>query len=101
MRTEITIATGSDTDLQRLVKVHVSGRAQRHVLRTFNPQENSDAVREAVDTTKALCAGLIQQMLDLRDAPSATPAQKRGASIAITLIEGAQMAAVKANFAEE
>jgi Fe-S cluster assembly iron-binding protein IscA len=80
--------------------VTVSEQAQRHVLRSFNPERDDD-VKARVDATKVLCAGVIQQMLDLRNRPDATAAQKRGASIAITLIEGAQMAAVKANFAQE
>jgi hypothetical protein len=77
-------------------KIEVSEQAQRHVLRTFNVTADT-----RVDMSKALCAGLIQQMIDLRNDPASTNAHKRGASIAITLIEGAQMAAVKANFAQE
>lgn len=80
----------------------VSEQAQRHVLRHFNPSlKDGDEVGHTVDDTKVMCAALIQQMLDLRNNPNATQGQKRGASIAITLIEGAQMAAVKANFAQE
>lgn len=81
--------------------VEVSPVAESHVLRKFNPSlDAGDAVGKTVDITKALCAALVQQMIDLRETPTATAGQKRGASIAITAIEGAQMAAVKANFAQ-
>lgn len=91
MTTVVVVVT--DTHEQ---KIELSEASERHVLRKFNPSN-----MDQVDFTKALCAGLIQQMLDLRSNPTSTPAQKRGASIAITLIEGAQMAAVKANFSQE
>lgn len=89
MVTIVVVVTGTTEK-----KIELSTLAEDHVLRKFNPSDNPK-----VDMTKALCAALIQQMFDLRDAPDATPATKRSASIAITLIEGAGMQAVKANFA--
>lgn len=76
-------------------KIELSDVAEKHVLRTFNPSADAN-----VDMTKALCAAIIQQMLDLRDKPDATGAQKRAASIAITQCEALQMQAVKANFVQ-
>ncbi len=69
--------------------------AQKHVLRSFNVTGD-----QKVDFTKVLCAALIQQMIDLRDAPDALPHVKRAASIAITQCEALQMQAVKANFVQ-
>jgi len=91
MTTVVVVVTGSHEK-----KIELSEASERHVLRSFNVTSDAN-----VDMSKALCAALIQQMLDLRNKPDATNAQKRGASIAITLIEGAQMAAVKANFSQE
>lgn len=75
-------------------KIEVDEIAQMHVLRHFNPTDNPDA-----DMSKALCAALIQQMINLRDAPDAKPGTKRAASIAITQLELVQMPVVKANYA--
>jgi hypothetical protein len=69
--------------------------AQLHVLRSFNVTDD-----KRVDLTKVLCAALIQQMIDLREAPGASAATKRAASIAITQMELVQMPLVKANFAK-
>lgn len=99
MATTVTIRTTDENSSTTESQIIVGSIAQKHVLRSFNPERDDD-VKAHVDNSKVLCAALIQQMLDLRDAPTSTPAQKRGASIAITLIEGAQMAAVKANFAQ-
>ena len=98
MTTTITIIT-SEGGKQSTFNMTVGDVAQKHVLRSFNP-ERDEGVHKLVDATKALCAGLIQQMIDLREAPDAKPETKRAASIAITLIEGAQMQAVKANFVQ-
>lgn len=61
---------------------------------------------------KAICAGAIQMMLEHQDAQRVAPpveptggdlvraARGRGAAIAITLVEGAQMALVKSLFAK-
>lgn len=75
--------------------IYVPDEALDHVLFGFNVTADPK-----VASIKALCGALIQKMRELRDAQDQKPAQKRGASIAITLIEGAQMAAVKALFAK-
>ncbi|HXE05216.1 MAG TPA: hypothetical protein VN579_04455 [Bryobacteraceae bacterium] len=75
--------------------VTVGDVAQKHVLRNFNPSGD-----QRVDLTKVLCAALIQQMIDLREAPDANAPTKRAASIAITQCEALQMQAVKANFVQ-
>ena len=75
-------------------EIAVGDAAQKHVLRTFNVTSDP-----RVDATKVLCAALIQQMLDLRD-KSDLGHVKRAASTAITMIEAAQMQAVKANFVQ-
>lgn len=106
--TTITVTT-TDKDGSHTHHLTLSETARKHVLRSFNPEhvlrslnpERDDDVKANVDLTKTLCAGLIQQMINLRDVDQkATAAQKRGASTAITFIEAAQMAAVKANFAQ-
>jgi hypothetical protein len=94
MTTTIVITT-VDGDKRSAWSQTVGDEAQKHVLRTFNPSGDAK-----VDATKVLCAALIQQMIDLRDAPEATGAQKRAASIAITQCEALQMQAVKANFVQ-
>jgi hypothetical protein len=53
-----------------------------------------------VDATKVLCAAIIQQMLNLREDPEATSAQKRAASIGITQMELLQPHLVKVNFVQ-
>lgn len=90
--TTVTIQEAGDHDAVTIV---VGDVAQKHVLRTFNPSGDPK-----VDATKVLCAALIQQMIDLREKPDATAAQKRAASIAITQCEALQMQAVKANFVQ-
>lgn len=94
MSTSVSIHT-AEGDKQTDFTISVGEVAQKHVLRTFNP--SGDA---RVDATKVLCAAIIQQMIDLRDKPDATGAQKRAASIAITQCEALQMQAVKANFVQ-
>lgn len=94
MTTTVTIAT-SEGDKQSNWSIGISDDAQKHVLRTFNPSGDPK-----VDATKVLCAALIQQMMDLRDAPEALGPTKRAASIAITQCEALQMQAVKANFVQ-
>lgn len=94
MTTTVVITTVEDGK-QSGFSVNVTDEAQKHVLRTFNPSGDAK-----VDATKVLCAALIQQMLDLRNGPDSTPAQKRAASIAITQCEALQMQAVKANFVQ-
>lgn len=93
MKTTIMITTIRDDGTPFGQELDVGETAQNHVLRKFNPTDNAN-----VDATKTLCAAIIQQMIDLRDAPAATNAQKRAASIAITQCEALQMQAVKANF---
>lgn len=94
MTTTVMITT-SDGDKQGHFTINVTDEAQKHVLRTFNPSGDPK-----VDATKVLCAALIQQMIDLRDAPEALGPTKRAASIAITQCEALQMQAVKANFVQ-
>lgn len=93
--TTVTVTTTPMNGRPTSHNVEVGEQAQKHVLRSFNP---SGDVK--VDTTKTLCAAIIQQMIDLRDSAEATPAQKRAASIAITQCEALQMQAVKANFVQ-
>jgi len=95
MTTNIVITTVRDDGTPFGVELAVGDVAQKHVLRSFNPSGDTK-----VDATKVLCAAIIQQMIDLRDAPTATGAQKRAASIAITQCEALQMQAVKANFVQ-
>lgn len=64
---------------------------QKAVGISFNPSADS-----AVDRCKQQHANCIDQMNDLRNSSTATPEQKRLASIAITELQGAQMWAVKA-----
>ncbi len=90
----ITTFTGHD-DKPGSVNVDVGETAQKHVLRSFNVTGDPK-----VDVTKVLCAAIIQQMIDLRDAPDAKSETKRAASIAITQAEALQMQAVKANFVQ-
>jgi len=65
------------------------------VLFDFNPSSNHD-----VTAIKAMCAGIIQKMRDHQAKADTPPEQKRVAAIAITQMELAQMAAVKALFAK-
>jgi hypothetical protein len=94
MTTTVTIKT-VDGDKETNFMVIVTDVAQKHVLRSFNVTADPK-----VDATKVLCAALIQQMIDLRDAPGAAGHTKRAASIAITQAEALQMQAVKANFVQ-
>ncbi len=94
MSTSVLITT-AEGDKQSNFSISVGDDAQKHVLRTFNPSGDPK-----VDATKVLCAALIQQMIDLRDAPEALGPTKRAASIAITQCEALQMQAVKANFVQ-
>ena len=95
MKTTITVTTVREDGTPFATEIEVGETAQKHVLRAFNPSADL-----RVDFTKALCAGLIEQMIRLRDSAEATAAQKRAASIAITQAEGLQMQAVKANFVQ-
>jgi hypothetical protein len=98
MTTTVTIKT-VEGDKESNFMIVVGDVAQNHVLRSFNPaMKEDDAVGAKVDATKVLCAALIQQMIDLRDAPGATGFQKRAAAIGITQMELVQMPLVKANF---
>jgi hypothetical protein len=100
MTTIVTITT-VDGDNRNISTINVGDVAQKHVLRSFNPaMKEDDRVGHLVDDTKTLCAAIIQRMIDLRDAPNSTGAQKRAASIAITQCEALQMQAVKANFVQ-
>lgn len=76
-------------------KIEVGETAQKHVLRKFNVTADPK-----VDMTKALCAALIQQMIDLRDLPDTPGYMKAAAVIGIRAVEDAQMHCVKANFVE-
>ncbi len=93
--TKVHIYTARDSGDDAHWSLDVGETAQKHVLRSFNPSGDAK-----VDATKVLCAAIIQQMIDLRSAPDATDAQKRAASIAITMTEQLQMQAVKANFVQ-
>lgn len=95
MKTTILITTIRDDGTPFGKDLDVGEVAQKHVLRSFNPSGDNK-----VDATKVLCAALIQQMIDLRDAADAKPETKRAASIAITQCEALQMQAVKANFVQ-
>jgi hypothetical protein len=96
MQTIISVANKPDDDAPDFIhNITVGAVAQKHVLRTFNPSGD-----QKVDMTKVLCAAIIQQMIDLRDAPDAKNETKRAASIAITQCEALQMQAVKANFVQ-
>lgn len=65
---------------------------QKAVGLTFNPSNNPE-----VDRCKRIFAEAIDQMHDLRSEGNANgPGQARHASIAITMLEDAQMRAVKA-----
>ncbi len=94
MTTQVMIKT-VEGDKETNFLVNVTDAATKHVLRTFNPSGDAK-----VDATKVLCAAIIQQMVDLRDASDAKPETKRAASIAITQCEALQMQAVKANFVQ-
>lgn len=98
MRTTVTITTGVPDD-NVVATVDVGETAQKHVLRSFNPERNVD-VNAKVDVTKVLCAALIQQMIDLRDAPDTPGHMKAAAIIGIRHVENAQMHCVKANFVQ-
>jgi len=95
MKTNIVVTTIRDDGTPFGSEIEVGEIAQAHVLRKFNPTDNPK-----VDLTKTLCAALIQQMINLRDAPDASGPTKRAASIAITQAEALQMQAVKANFVQ-
>jgi len=64
---------------------------ERAVGVTFNPSG-----LDAVGQCKSVVAALIDQLNDMRELETATPEQKRLASIAITEAQSAQMWAVKA-----
>ncbi len=95
MTTSVRIQTVKDGENAGDHLIVVGDTAQKHVLRTFNVTNDAK-----VDATKVLCAALIQQMIDLRDAPDASGPTKRAASIAITDLEKVQMVCVKANFVQ-
>jgi len=95
MKTHIHITTTAEDGSDTITGMEVSETAQKHVLRHFNVTGDP-----RVDEVKVLCAALIQRMREYRDDNKGDPAAQRGTSIAITLIEGAQMAAVKAFFAQ-
>lgn len=65
-----------------------SPSALNAVLFDFNPSGDPN-----VSTVKALSAGLIHRMQDVRVAAGATEPQVRNAALAISEIEGAQMRA--------
>lgn len=105
MTTTVTIKTMADEGLAgssiKELSITVGETAQKHVLRSFNPaMKENDEVGRRVDATKVLCAAIIQQMIDLRDAPGSAGHVKRACAIAITQCEALQMQAVKANFVQ-
>lgn len=71
--------------------VHQLTFGQKAVGITFNPSNNGD-----VDRCKQMFANCIDQMDAFRNRENATAGQKRHASTAITMLEDAQMRAVKA-----
>lgn len=94
MNVRVTVAvdagqTGSTEDIV------VEQPALNAVLFDFNPSSNLKVTR-----IKAVCAALVQEMNELRDDPTSTPAQKRMAAVAVTQLEITQMCAVKALFAK-
>lgn len=93
-KTVVFVETTKDGNT-KTTSILVGDVAQKHVLRSFNVTGDAK-----VDATKVLCGALIQQMIDLRDAPDASGPTKRAASIAITQAEALQMQAVKANFVQ-
>lgn len=100
MTTTVTVTT-TDKDGSTTGTLAVGDLAQKHVLRKFNPSlDKGDVVGHTVDLTKVLCAALIQQMINLRDAPDAPGHVKRAAATGITMVEQAQMQLVKANFVQ-
>lgn len=115
MTTVVTIRT-VEGDSENVSTVTVGDVAQKHVLRSFNPaMKEDDRTGHLVDDTKVLCAALIQEMLNLREAASevilssepadTTALDKAEAQIAATqnaifLIRLAQMQAVQANFVQ-
>ncbi len=109
MTTSVVITTTVSDGTVSTQRIVVGELAQKHVLRSFNPaMKEDDTVGKRVDATKALCAALIQQMIDLRiaanqivpDADEKQFAQARAAERAIELVEAAQMQLVKANFVQ-
>ena len=68
MTTTVTIKT-VEGDKETSFLVVVGEIAQKHVLRSFNVTNDAK-----VDATKVLCAAIIQQMIDLRDAPTSQEA---------------------------
>ncbi len=75
--------------------VNCGDSALNAVLFDFNPSSKAEVVM-----IKAMCAGVIQMMRDHQTKDGTTDAQKRVAAYAITQMELAQMAAVKALFAK-
>lgn len=94
MTTTVVITTTEGASKQTST-LTVTDAAQKHVLRSFNPDSNP-----IVDDTKVLCAALIQQMINLRDAPETPGYQKAAAMIGLRAVEDAQMHCVKANFVQ-
>lgn len=102
MTTIVQITTIRDDGTPFGNEIDVGDVAQAHVLRKFNPTDNS-----TVDMTKVLCAALIQQMINLRETVSGVTgvdtkvdATLRAVEKAIELVEQAQRQAVKANFVQ-
>lgn len=104
MTTMITIhhvADGTGAEFRK--DIILSQVALDKMLFDFNPTSD-----ERTTALKAICAGAIQMMLDHQEALKSDGetrvdikvARSRGASIAITLVEGAQMALVKSLFAK-
>ena len=101
MTTTVMITTIRDDGTPFGFEIAVGDVAQAKVLRKFNVTADAK-----VDSTKVLCAALIQQMLDLQVASKAEADPHKGgaiartAAMAISDLEKVQMLCVKANFAE-
>lgn len=80
-----------DTSTDRVSETPNLTFGQKAVGITFNPGGNPD-----VDRCKQMFANCIDQMDSFRKKEGATPGQIRHASTAITMMEDAQMRAVKA-----
>lgn len=94
MTTIVTIST-TEGDSKNVSTITVTDKALAHVLRSFNPSGDQN-----VDDVKVLCGAVVQKMHELQMSADKAPGSPRGAAIAITQIEFAQMAAVKAYFAK-
>lgn len=100
IRIETTVVDSDD--VETTFQLVPSREAENAVLFGFNPATGPQHAKVA--EIKALCAGLITIMQEIREADGPSPedngaARRRFAAIAITQMEIAQMCCVKALFA--